>query len=228
MAEFNLDVSSMSGGYEILPKEEFKDKVSEYIYYAVNQNLPLSLLIADINYLKAINDTFGHQTGDLVIDSVKQMVNNASTLVRSNSRVIDNKSIKPDIVGSFSGHIGGDEFAICAMTNEKGALSIKKRLIKSFTKYIQNEDNQKISDIGVGLAIGAVSLLPGENFDSFWHRADQEMYLDKEQQKPLSQKQLELLFKCKRLLEDEGMHLRDLIRFEVKLIKASNYSDLDN
>ena len=55
---------------------------------------PLNVLMIDVNGLKAINDTFGHQQGD-------QLLKNLSELLQSTSR-------KGDILA----RLGGDEFAI--------------------------------------------------------------------------------------------------------------------
>ncbi len=57
---------------------------------------PVSVVLADINRLKQINDSFGHEAGDRLINSVGQAVSRASGLVP----------------GSLAARIGGDEFCI--------------------------------------------------------------------------------------------------------------------
>ena len=57
---------------------------------------PVSVVLADINRLKAINDSFGHEAGDRLIIAVAQAVSRASG----------------QVPGSLAARIGGDEFCI--------------------------------------------------------------------------------------------------------------------
>jgi len=58
----------------------------------VRENIPLAIGMADIDYFKKVNDTFGHQIGDEVIKAT-------ATLLLNNLR-------KTDVVGRY----GGEEF----------------------------------------------------------------------------------------------------------------------
>jgi diguanylate cyclase (GGDEF)-like protein len=57
---------------------------------------PVSLVLADINGLKQVNDSFGHEAGDRLIVAVAEAVSRASGLAQ----------------GSLAARIGGDEFCI--------------------------------------------------------------------------------------------------------------------
>jgi diguanylate cyclase (GGDEF)-like protein len=57
---------------------------------------PVSVVLADINRLKQVNDSFGHEAGDRLIAAVGEAVSRASGLV----------------AGSLAARIGGDEFCI--------------------------------------------------------------------------------------------------------------------
>ncbi|HZK62201.1 MAG TPA: diguanylate cyclase, partial [Anaerovoracaceae bacterium] len=71
------------------------------------RQLPLSLIMADINGLKLINDTFGHDVGDKALQDIAKIL---KSLVRSE-----------DIVA----RIGGDEFAIILpLTSKETTLEI--------------------------------------------------------------------------------------------------------
>ena len=61
-----------------------------------DRTFPVSVVLADINRLKQVNDSFGHEAGDRLIASVGQAVSQASGLVP----------------GSLAARIGGDEFCI--------------------------------------------------------------------------------------------------------------------
>ncbi|MBI5308303.1 MAG: GGDEF domain-containing protein, partial [Planctomycetes bacterium] len=67
---------------------------------AKRRNEPLSLLIADIDHFKNINDTYGHTAGDLVLQQVVKLMKNA---IRSS-----------DIMARY----GGEEFAIVMPTTD--------------------------------------------------------------------------------------------------------------
>jgi len=72
---------------------------------------PLSLLMIDLDYLKQVNDRFGHPSGDLVIRTI------AST-IRSGCREID-----------FAARYGGEEFAvILPETPLPGAIQVAERI----------------------------------------------------------------------------------------------------
>src|SRR5262249_55585916 len=61
---------------------------------ARRHNHPLSLLIIDLDYLKEVNDRFGHPSGDLVIRGIAQ-------IIRATCREID-----------FAARYGGEEFMV--------------------------------------------------------------------------------------------------------------------
>jgi diguanylate cyclase (GGDEF)-like protein len=75
------------------------------------RQLPLSLIIGDINGLKLVNDAFGHQEGDKLLSKMAQILKD---LCR-----------KEDIIARW----GGDEFAfILPRTNEKVAIEVCDRI----------------------------------------------------------------------------------------------------
>lgn len=78
------------------------------------RQLPLSIIIGDVNGLKLINDAFGHRDGDELLTSV-------SSLLKQSCR-------EEDIIARW----GGDEFAILLpQTSETDALQLYKRIKNS-------------------------------------------------------------------------------------------------
>lgn len=116
---------------------------------------PVSIVSADLNGLKTINDRDGHEAGDRAIYT-------AAELLRSSSRTVDDVA-----------RVGGDEFLILLpKTDEAGAATYVKRL--RFTALRTMCDGACIS-----LAIGAATAMPNETLRDTVRRADAAMYAQK-------------------------------------------------
>ena len=71
----------------------------------------LSLVIADIDHFKVVNDTYGHATGDVVI--------------RELGAILKRLKRETDVVARF----GGEEFCVlCEETDAPGALQLAERI----------------------------------------------------------------------------------------------------
>src|ERR1043166_8485672 len=55
----------------------FQMTLSAELGRAQRHNHPLSLLIIDLDYLKVVNDRFGHPSGDLVIRTIAETIRNS-------------------------------------------------------------------------------------------------------------------------------------------------------
>ncbi len=85
---------------------------------AVRGKKDIAVLAIDIDHFKAINDQFGHLTGDEVIREV-------GGLLRETAR-------EPDVVA----RIGGEEFTILAPeSNEEGAMILAERVMAAFRTH---------------------------------------------------------------------------------------------
>ncbi len=89
---------------------------------------PLSVIYADIDFFKSVNDTYGHVVGDQVLQHV-------ANLFRKNLRIGDN----------WAARYGGEEFLICLSdTDYKLAVKIAERLRKSIMQYKFQVDEKVI------------------------------------------------------------------------------------
>lgn len=70
--------------------------IEEQITKRLNQNYPVALCYADLDYFKAFNDKYGYNRGDNVIRILATILNEG----------VSNYGVK----GDFVGHIGGDDF----------------------------------------------------------------------------------------------------------------------
>ena len=130
--------------------------------FAARKRLPVHLLFIDLNGFKAVNDTLGHEAGDLVLVGVARAIR---AMVR-----------KYDIFV----RMGGDEFVILLPdTDAAMAASFVQRLRSTLDRV----DVAGLCGLDTGLRISAsvgVSLLqPGQNLDDLIRAADQRMYEEK-------------------------------------------------
>jgi len=127
---------------------------------AIRHRQQLTVAFVDIDFLKRVNDSFGHKTGDLVIAEVAKLLSEACR--------------KLDLVGRY----GGDEFCMlfpCA-DSERAAL-MGERLLKAVRQ------NSFRDQLPLTLSIGFASLPPDgdQSWASLIHRADLALYEAKAQ-----------------------------------------------
>ncbi len=120
-------------------------------------NKKLSVFIIDVDKFKNINDTYGHEKGDLVL---KEITNSFLSSIR-----------KGDVVARW----GGDEFLIIApISDEISSLSMVNR----FEKGLQ-EVSKRIQ-INTSVSIGEATFPDeGKNLDDLIKLADDRMYENK-------------------------------------------------
>jgi diguanylate cyclase (GGDEF)-like protein len=112
--------------------EEFIDKSADQ---ALRSNISYSILMIDIDYFKMVNDTYGHDSGDIVIKSLAEIL---QSTVR-----------KADLPIRY----GGEEFLIFLHnTTKEGALTVAEKIRTQFsTKKYQfgNDTVEKTLSIGI-------------------------------------------------------------------------------
>ncbi|UVJ43897.1 sensor domain-containing diguanylate cyclase [Pseudomonas sp. LS1212] len=131
---------------------------------ACAQGSPLSFLLLDIDDFKVINDTYGHQEGDQVLQRIAET---GKAVLRR---------------GDLFGRIGGEEFAAvfpgCAPHMAK---QIAERLQREIQRLSFSRDGQ---DYGVTVSQGLTGLTEAdEALDNLFSRADTAMYQAKRQGK---------------------------------------------
>ncbi len=120
----------------------------------------LVVVFADLDGLKRVNDTYGHECGD-------DLIRRAAGLLRSTFR-------DSDIVA----RIGGDEFAVVANETEAGSdLTITERLRAALAA----QNAALPPEHHLSMSIGAVrhSIVVEAGLSELLARADSEMYVDK-------------------------------------------------
>ncbi|MDD2697498.1 MAG: diguanylate cyclase [Arcobacteraceae bacterium] len=113
----------------------------------------LSIIMIDIDYFKQVNDTFGHQVGDIVLSQL-------SKLILENTR-------KSDIQGRY----GGEEFIIiCPQTTNEAACILAEKLRSAVENFAFDVAGHKTISLGVS------SFNKNDNVESMIKRADDGLY----------------------------------------------------
>jgi len=138
----------------------FLEKMFEtHAYKLGTPNATLGIMYFDIDYLKHINDVFGHLVGDETLVMVSQSV--MSVLRQSDSLF----------------RWGGDEFLVLLPNiNHSELKSIAERIKVFVERSFIKKENEKIS---VTVSIGATFVKPKETLASCIKRSDSLMYIGK-------------------------------------------------
>lgn len=137
---------------------QFRDRLTEETQRAGRYRRPLSLILLDLDGFKTLNDRYGHQAGNLVLEKVGETIRNA---VRSS-----------DIASRY----GGDEFAvICPETTAIEAAQLAERIRSLIADVdVAGPEYQITLTAGVA-ALGRGERGPGTLIDS----ADSALYRGK-------------------------------------------------
>ncbi|MBN1535723.1 MAG: diguanylate cyclase [Anaerolineales bacterium] len=128
---------------------------------AMRYEKPLSLLLIDIDHFKLVNDTYGHQVGDVTLQKVSGFL---QTMVRD-----------IDIPGRY----GGDEFCVLMPeTNIPDALIAAERLL-TLIRDLDVITNQGTKHITASIGVATLSKNVS-SFDELLHQADQALYSAKQ------------------------------------------------
>lgn len=142
-------------------RRHFFDLSTLLLEQAVSSQKPVSALMLDLDHFKRINDTFGHASGDRVLQTV--------------AKICQNSLRREDIIGRY----GGEEFvALLPDTDLREAEHVARRLCAAIAAARMETPNGPIS-ITVSMGVSAVQN-PDDTLAALLDRADQAMYLAKQ------------------------------------------------
>ncbi|MCA9519644.1 MAG: GGDEF domain-containing protein [Myxococcales bacterium] len=136
----------------------FKARLAEVLARAERHKRTVTLLVADIDRFKAINDAHGHHNGDRVLRTV-------AALLRDVVR-------KTDVLARY----GGEEFvALLEDTDEEGASLLAERMRKAIEGHTFSLDNgaRLEATLSIGLASYPTNAMTGE---ALFKAADKALY----------------------------------------------------
>jgi diguanylate cyclase (GGDEF)-like protein len=141
----------------IANRREFYTILAREVGLAKRYGTPVSLAMYDLDYFKLVNDTFGHDAGDYVLQAV-------TSLVKENIRA-------PDFVARW----GGEEFMLLMPQLDMGAASnVAERLRLAIAEH----DFDKVGKLTVSFGVTAFESEDDKN--SLLMRVDDALYRAKE------------------------------------------------
>ena len=136
----------------------FQEQIAANIDFASRYRQPFSLLMADIDHFKVVNDTYGHETGDDVLRAVGR-------LLRDTCRK-----------GDMPARYGGEEFIIILpMARLDAAVMAAERIRKGMGLLPLLPDGKCVT-----LSLGVAEFRQGEEMKELVKRADDALYRAKE------------------------------------------------
>jgi diguanylate cyclase (GGDEF)-like protein len=130
------------------------------VQHCLARQEPCCAVVLDIDHFKKFNDTYGHETGDLVL----------KTVARKLRQMID-----------------GDLHLIARLGGEEFAILLRNMDIREATEYcdLLREEIARSSilfeeeELSVQVSIGVAVITGEETFDNYLHAADQYLYMAK-------------------------------------------------
>jgi diguanylate cyclase (GGDEF)-like protein len=162
------ELATMDGLTGLLNKRAMLDAAEQKLSAAKRFGRKLSVLITDIDHFKKVNDTHGHDTGDVIIKGLGEILRRAKRNV--------------DAVARF----GGEEFVIiCEETDARGAMLLAERVREELgrtTFHACGKHTPGAADpaVQVTCSIG-IATFPeaGSTWEELFKAADESLYVSK-------------------------------------------------
>ncbi|WP_165901954.1 transporter substrate-binding domain-containing protein [Reinekea marinisedimentorum] len=134
-------------------RKKLEEITAEQVSTFERYNVSFSIALLDIDNFKTINDTYGHDTGDRVLEKL-------ATILKQNSRSTD-----------YVGRWGGEEFLIiCPHSAGEQTLAMAENL-REFV------DQMNFETVGhISFSAGITEFTMGDTFASAFKRADTALY----------------------------------------------------
>jgi diguanylate cyclase (GGDEF)-like protein len=145
---------------DLLNRRYFFDRGPKIVEMCLRQGQPVSMALMDIDHFKKLNDTYGHEIGDVVLKAVAKKL---GLLVGEKKHL--------------SARLGGEEFGILfAGLDIQGAYEYCDHIRSEISKVRVVVDDE---DISVTISMGLANISGSETFDNYLNAADQYLYMAK-------------------------------------------------
>lgn len=147
----------MTGAYS---RSYFMDKAEEVINIVKRYQRPASIMIADLDHFKTINDKYGHHAGDVALKAFTEVC-------RQEMRESD-----------MLGRLGGEEFGLVLPETTIQEAQVLAERIRMATAALEIKLDE--GTVGITVSIGLVEISSETvSLDAVMRRADQAMYQGK-------------------------------------------------
>ncbi len=152
----------------------FKDRVTQAIAHARRYQYHLALLFLDLDRFKVINDTLGHNVGDLLLkhvaDRLTDSVRHSDSICRSTDTDRNHELAR----------LGGDEFTVLLtnLRDVQDASRVARRILEALARPFSVNGQEIFVTVSVGIAIFPAD---GDCVDILLKNSDTAMYHAKEQ-----------------------------------------------
>ncbi|MEJ2538519.1 MAG: GGDEF domain-containing protein [Gemmatimonadota bacterium] len=143
----------------LVNRRRFTERLEEEVERAQRYDRPLALVLLDLDHFKKVNDTWGHPTGDRVLEATAEAL-------RRVLREMD-----------LAGRLGGEEFAILLPeTDATGAAALGERVRREIRDTVHRSDAG--APFHVTASLGVSWLSPGDDPDgeALLSMADRALY----------------------------------------------------
>lgn len=141
-------------------RSHFIEETKMFLKLAERNETPLQCLMVDLDHFKQINDSFGHQAGDLVL---KEFAQYTKLMMRETD---------------LFGRIGGEEFSIILQNTDEAGGDVFAEKVRKGAESLEVEFLQQA--IPFRVSVGIASFVAGDTYQSLSRRADVALYQAKE------------------------------------------------
>ncbi|HWC50575.1 MAG TPA: EAL domain-containing protein [Nitrospira sp.] len=152
----------------------FKDRVTHAIAHAHRYRYHLALLFLDLDRFKIINDTLGHNIGDLLL---KHVADRLMESVRHSDSI--GRTADADQTHELA-RLGGDEFTVLLtnLRDVQDASKVARRILEALARPFSVGGHEIFVTVSIGIAIFPAD---GDSVDVLLKNSDTAMYHAKEQ-----------------------------------------------
>jgi two-component system, cell cycle response regulator len=159
------ELATMDGLTGLLNKRAMLEVAEQKMTAAKRFGRRLSVLVTDIDHFKKVNDTHGHDSGDVIIKGLGEILRRAKR--------------NTDAVARF----GGEEFVIiCEETDARGAMLLAERVREELARTTFHVPGKASAPNGIQVTCSiGVATFPecGSSWEELFKSADEALYVSK-------------------------------------------------
>ncbi|MBI2605920.1 MAG: GGDEF domain-containing protein [Deltaproteobacteria bacterium] len=123
----------------LLRRGSFLNKVEKLLDESKAETREVSILMIDLDHFKTINDRFGHQTGDNVLERISAMIR---------------EYLRP---GDLAGRYGGEEIIVALQASAEEAIMIAERIREAVSACRMQSAEAATRELSVTMSVGIAS-----------------------------------------------------------------------